>query len=1052
MRACLPFLLAACSILMTALTAFGKDDRSRSPAARARALRHFERRVRPLLARRCQSCHGARKQSSGLRLDTAMGVRQGGDSGRLLVEGKPASSLIIRAVRRRGNLKMPPKGPLSEREIRDLERWVAEGAPWPKTGTVRKKIPPAKDHRKSKTAPPLTPNDPRLARSLQLWLKADSFRLRDGQAVTVWPDQSGHGRDLTATKGIRLNGAGKPPIFVSASLVGGQPAVRFGTESGLAASPDNLPSIRGNAAATIVVVCRLKPNNGRGKFDAVLCIGDPTGQGRNPGAPWAFLIEVERDGNPDRHQLDLAGGWSHDASLGPGSASPLYRSSQILTVTKTPGPMAATTRFHFNGVGSAKAVGRLPRGATGVPDIRYRRDVGVHLGKAANWSGSFSGDVAEVIVYNRALSDDERRGLESHLLSKYQFLRPDDLARARRSFTAAEKDFWSFRPVRRFPLPAVGNRSWPANGIDRFILHRLEESGLTPAAPADRATLLRRATFNLTGLPPSPHEQNTFINDPANDSVAYARVVDRLLASPRFGERWARHWLDVVRYADTTANDGNFVMRFAYRYRDYVIRAFNSDKPYDRFIVDQLAGDLATGGNSELMAERTIATGFLMIGPKALAETDKEQVKMDIVDEQIDVTTRAFLGLTVACARCHDHKFDPIPTVDYYSLAGIFRSTEIFKDLTRNASMWMEFPVSLRGKRITVMAPREGRARHLRVHRRGNRFQLGDIAPRRFLQVLAGEGHAPITGPSSGRLQLARWIASRSNPLTARVMVNRIWQGHFGRGLVATSDNFGVRGELPTHPRLLDWLAHRFMHSGWSMKDIHRLILLSSTYRMSSRANTTARARDPNNRLLSRMPRRRLDAEQIRDSLLLLGGRLRTKMFGGALVMKVYEQGEAIDRKRGVVSASKINSSWPGFLTPRRSLYLPVVRNGQPDLLALFDVADANAVTPRRSETTVASQTSFLLNNPFVRRQSLYLARRVIRERDNDAHRVDLVYRLALGRAPDTREILAARRFLGAATSALRNALKSPPEEAREAAWQNYCQIVLCLNEFLYLD
>jgi cytochrome c553 len=623
---------------------------------------------------------------------------------------------------------------------------------------------------------------------------------------------------------------------------------------------------------------------------------------------------------------------------------------------------------------------------------------------------------------------------------------------SRAAFTASQKAFWAFQPVREPPLPQVQNRGWLKSPIDAFVLAGLEAKGLRPSPPADRWTLLRRVTFDLTGLPPAPAEMEAFLGDPSPD--AFARVVDRLLASPHYGERWGRHWLDVVRYAETTANDANAVMRYAWRYRDYVVAAFNRDLPYDQFVIEQLAGDLLpeTPDRAENV-RRLIATGFLMVGPKALAETDKEQTKLDIADEQIDVTGRAFLGLTLGCARCHDHKFDPIPSVDYYALAGIFRGTNMFQDLQPNASMWQEYalPAAASEKPVVVMAPKDGAAIDLRLHIRGDRFNLGPVVPRHFPQILAGEGSPPLTTPQSGRLELARWIATAANPLTARVMVNRLWQHHFGTALVATADNFGSRGEGPSHPELLDYLAARFVHSGWSVKSLHRLMLLSSTYQMAYNSNPEAAKADPANRLLWRMPRRRLEAEAIRDAMLAVSGRLDTAVGGGESSEYLYGKAETLG---GAVKIrpNRMTADDPYYTTsPRRSLYLPVVRNMLPDVLALFDAADPNGVTAVRNETTVASQTLFLLNNPFVRTQALHFATVLCARPMTDAKRVCAAYLRAFGRPPAQEEVEEAVAFLGEYTAAARGATGGPAD-ARLAAWQSLCQALLCSNEFLYVD
>jgi hypothetical protein len=528
--------------------------------------------------------------------------------------------------------------------------------------------------------------------------------------------------------------------------------------------------------------------------------------------------------------------------------------------------------------------------------------------------------------------------------------------------------------------------------------------------------------------------------------------VDRLLASPHYGERWGRHWLDVVRYADTTANDANAIMRYAWRYRDYVVRALNQDKPYDQFLIEQLAGDLLPApADPGVWADQVIATGYLMIGPKALAETDKEQSRMDIVDDQIDVTGRGFLGLTLGCARCHDHKFDPIPTVDYYALAGIFRSTEVFRDENRNATMWQEWELEAPGRPdLMVMAPKDLPGRELRVHLRGNRNTLGPPIPRRFPQILARDNNPPLTTTQSGRLELARWIASSQNPLTARVMVNRIWQHHFGTGLVASSDNFGFQGERPSHLELLDWLSARFIDSGWSLKSMHRMIMLSGAYQLSSAPHPDAQQIDPDDRLLWRYPIRRLEAEAARDAMLAVGGKLNAHIGGNDTIEVIYAAGENIDAKRGFV-VNRVNTGHAVYDMPRRTIYLPVIRNALPDVLALFDSADPNSVSSKRNDTTVPSQALFMMNSPFVRKQALDLAQSVLADVEIDAKAARLVYRRVYQRNASNEDIAAAVEYVTKYSGRVKSSGKSETE-AHLAAWQSFCQVLLCSNEFLYLE
>ncbi len=1077
----------------------------------AEAERLFEAKIRPLLVERCHKCHAGTMTKGGLRLDSREAFLKGGETGPAIVVGKPDESRLMKAVRHQDGLAMPPDGKLNETQIASLAEWIKSGAVWP--GAAAPTATATSAALSSIVATP--PNDGELAASLQLWLRADSLTLTDGEPVYVWPDQSGHGRDVSATKGVRVGGVGLPARFVRESTLLKRPGVRFETGTGLASSPDNPVDIRGDAALTIMLVMNLQPHEAQPPFDGVLGIGNPAFPS-DPGRPLAALVQINRG---EDHALHFAGGWNHDASLGSGSFKPHYGKPILLTITKQPGAMRSTTRMFLDGEAALRPNGEPLEGRDGVPDIQHRTDIGAYLGKALNWAGSIQGDLAEVLVYNRALTDPQRLSVECHLADKFGLLlKPLQNAAARAVFTAEEKNFWAYQPVKDAAAPSVKNESWVKNPIDRFMLRALEAeaengrgTGFQPvntsnksdrleAHPtADKLTLLRRVTFDLTGLPPTPDEVAAFMGD--DSPQAWEKVVNRLLESPHYGERWARHWLDVVRYAESTANDANAVMRFAWRYRNYVIDAFNRDLPYDQFLIEQLAGDLLPPTDSvETNTRRIIATGYLMVGPKALAETDKEQSRLDIVDDQIDVTGRAMLGLTIACARCHDHKFDAIRTTDYYALAGIFRSTEPFQNEVRNATMWWEFPVPQgEGKEpITVMAPKDSVPRNLRVHLRGNRFTLGTTVPRGFVEILVSRA-ASAPGPSgtadqrhsdqspgadaarltssvtsSGRLELARWIASPANPLTARVMVNRIWQHHFGRGLVATSDNFGTRGERPSHPELLDWLASRFVESGWSMKSMHRLMVLSATYQQASvlpaindeGTKATERTKGiPTLQSLESLPslsslatesaprfsRRRLSAEELRDAMLAVSGKLDrapgSSESGEFLVSKAENIG-------AMILPNRVAADDPFYTTfAKRSIYLPVVRNMLPDVLALFDAADPNGVTAQRNETTVASQSLFLLNSPFVRDQSRAFAERLLSsdKSQTDSQRIEQAHRLAFGRTASADEQAQASDFLAAYLNS--PSVQGRPEPERQlSAWQSYCQSLLCANEFLYVE
>jgi Protein of unknown function (DUF1549)/Protein of unknown function (DUF1553)/Planctomycete cytochrome C len=965
-------------------------------------------------------------------------------------------------------------------------------------------------------------------------------------------------------------------------------------------------------------------------------------------------------------------------------------------------------------------------------------------------------------------------------------------------FSEAQKNHWAFQPVRDPIIPGVHDSSWSQTPIDRFILARLEETNLKPAAPAENRVLLRRATFDLTGLPPTPDALRAFLADESPD--AFARVVDRLLATPRYGEKYGRHWLDLARYADSNGLDENLAYANAFRYRDWVIAAFNKDKPYDRLVQEQLAGDLLSGTEEERI-EGIAATGFLCIGTKMLAEDDPVKMQMDIIDEQVDTLGKVFLGMTLGCARCHDHKFDPLPTRDYYSLAGIFKSTktmenhsvvavwqerpladsvsvakrdkhrkkvdakqaeitaavneateEILKverkragdyllaawrktlknellakaktlgglpeedrkkiaglqliemesfalgnvakhttgygegigvlvnqgqlpnfaeydvsvekagtyqlefryaaagsrpckvlvngmvvidgvagkvtgswnpdtqtwfvegfielkagqnmirieradafphldklliapamgagsgdprptatvtmsnqqplpvelveqwvkylEKTKNESegifspwhaaiagtaptgnllgeplpkspselaaaygkaftnveeAWRKlkgspdgkdatklpdeaqeklrqvlydkegpfappqgiengFPAELRDslkkqreelaaleaalpKLPEAMAVSDARPENLRVHIRGSHLTLGEETPRQFPRILAGESQTPLSGEKSGRLDLALWMTRADNPLTSRVMVNRLWQWHFGEGIVRSSDNFGLLGEQPTHPKLLDFLARRFVDDGWSIKKMHRRMMLSAAYQMSGAGSGNPRPTmesnssvDPDNRLLSQFSRRRLEVEEIRDSLLAVSDSLDCRMGGTQL---------GVENRKYVTSTANVD---PVVYTGnRRSVYLPVIRSALYDVFQAFDFADPSVASGRRDSTTVAPQALFMMNSQVASSQSRELNELLTRSATDDSSRIRLLYERSYCRLPTDAEISRSLGFLERYASAA-TAAGSPAEVARSQAWQVLCRAVLAANEFVYVE
>ncbi len=801
-------------------------------------------------------------------------------------------------------------------------------------------------------------------------------------------------------------------------------------------------------------------------------------------------------------------------------------------------------------------------------------------------------------------------------------LRPTAL---RGKITEADKKFWSFAPIAHPTPPSVNRKDWPTNAIDRFVLANLEKNGLQPAPPANKTTLLRRATFDLTGLPPTEKEISDFLAD--KSPQAFEKVVDRLLSSPRYGERWGRQWLDVMRYADSTGSDEDHRYPHAWRYRDYVIKAFNDDMPYNQFVREQLAGDILAADPAAHVGYRgVVATGFLALGKKALAQKDLPLKRYDVVDDQIDVTSKAFLGLTVTCARCHDHKFDPIATKDYYAMAGIFASTlsyekgetgdpvqtplvpdeqyqefrkqwsqvldteskiakildfdkelkkyrdkqeslipaymtaayrvyakqespeavaaetklddkqlvrwaEYLKVSTRpelakwiaatdanrqqvalgyqsdfkksayqydqDLSWWKQaersFPSAgkVAGPRpqvsktqdafyyatfvaagplqrteeeqIATLSPekaseihtllaklgelqktvpsqevpmacavKEGETIPQKVFVRGDYHNLGDSVPLTAPAILQINAPEPPVSTKSGRLELANWIVDPKNPLPARVMANRIWQGHFGDGLVRTPDNFGKLGDRPSNPALLDYLARQFMETGWSIKKMNREIMLSQTYRMSAEYDETKKLKDPEDRLLSRFPRQRLSIEQIRDAFLAIGGDLDLTM-GGTLDPGVGTDGET--------SSGRISLNPES--TNRRSIYLPLRRSNLPTLYMLFDFGDATSPEGKRNPTTVATQALFVMNSPLVNREAQSLADKTLKTK-TASQRISDLYVKVLDRRPDPSEVDAGLTYI--------QSLRSKYNQINEKqAWQSFAHALMASNEFIYI-
>lgn len=678
----------------------------------------------------------------------------------------------------------------------------------------------------------------------------------------------------------------------------------------------------------------------------------------------------------------------------------------------------------------------------------------------------------------------------------------------------AGREFWAFAPPRSEPPPKTKAPDWARKDLDHFIRKKLEAESITPSPDAAPATLLRRLHFDLIGLPPEPDDLSRFLKQVQSDGIDSALTIetDRLLATERYGERWARHWMDVARFAESSGKESNLTFPHAWRYRDYAIDAFNDDIPFDRFILEQLAGDLIESDSDQERARLLIATGFLAFGTKGLNEMNPAQFAADLIDEQIDTTTRALLAQSIACARCHDHKFGPFHMADYYALAGIFASTETF------FGTWIDSENNVGGDLITLpplkdqfipqtsipkakveemkakvaalnkeeadgraavqAAIKEGRPAGdlftlqdaLRIiwtrggmegrletfDEEGNALPLcmgvldrdkpvdapllerGEVAKpgekisRGFPRIIEIAGMEAPAAKASGRLEFAQWIGHPENPLTARVMVNRIWSHLMGTGIVRTTDNFGFNGERPSHPELLDHLALRFVEEGWSVKAMVRELVLSRTWRQQSDWRTDAFQKDPDNRLLWRASKRRLEAEAIRDAMLSVSGQLDLSRRPGSLVAEVKGQS---------VAMFGFNKQVPSDLdgTHFRSVYLPVVRDRLPDVLNLFDFAEPSLVTGERDTTNVPVQALYLLNSDFVVEQSRGFSSRLKNTPGNRIEKITLAFQLCYSRDPLEEEIILANRFL-------------EESSVNDTSLAAFCQSLLATAEFRNLD
>jgi hypothetical protein len=610
----------------------------------------------------------------------------------------------------------------------------------------------------------------------------------------------------------------------------------------------------------------------------------------------------------------------------------------------------------------------------------------------------------------------------------------------------ADPPHWSFRPRTRPAVPTFADpadRAWVRTSVDAFVFDRLRSAGLRPAPEADRAALIRRLSFDLTGLPPTPAEVAAFVRDPVPD--AYERLVERLLASPHYGERWAQHWLDVVRFAESDGFEYDRYRPGMWRYRDYVIASFQQDKPFDRFVTEQLAGDEIDAGNPLMQ----VAAGFHRLGPvrRNAGNQDVASSRNEVLTEMTDSVGLVFLGLTVGCARCHDHRFDDFTQVDYYRLQAFFAATHednrILADVKTRAAwqartdqvkdeikrLQRELGKAhgtakdrLRGElekaerrlppplpAICTVSHNDAQRTAIHVLKRGVPERKGKRVRAGFPSALVSE-RSEVPPEKAPRTALARWLTDPDHPLTGRVFVNRVWQAHFGRGLVETPNDFGVNGAKPSHPELLDYLANEFVRGGMRLKPLHRLIVLSSTYRQASRSPDTraGRQKDPENRLLWQFPRRRLSAEELRDAMLAVSGRLNLKAGGESVMVPVEKDLVDLlyDRAQWKVTADEREHD-------RRSIYLIAKRNLRLPFGQAFDQPDLQTSCPRRETSTHALQALELLNGRTANRLAEALAARLRREAGSDpTRRVDLAYRLTTGRAPTPAERVRALEFL----------------------------------------
>jgi cytochrome c553 len=909
----------------------------------------FEKSVRPVLSNNCYTCHAANTKSAGsLRVDDLQALLKGGRSGPAIVSGDPDNSLLIQRIT---------------------------------TGDEKHRMPKGDD--------PLQKAD---IDNLTAWIKAGAY----------WPASADA---ATPEKGAKAAEKEAKPAEADA-----KPKVKLVAKFNADPPKDQIAYFEHSVKPILASHCYAchaadtKPA-GRLRLDTTLGIetGGNSGSSVLPGDPEKSLILIRVLQTDKKHRMP--------------------KDSEPLTADE--------------------------------------------IAKITTW------------IKNGAALPDETEKL------------PPISAKLERTYNQLKAEHWAFKPITNPAVPAVKDAKWPARNntdavsgnIDRFLLAGLETKDLAPVPDADPVTLLRRVTYDLTGLPATPDEVKAFSKN--HSKKAYEQLVDRLLTSQQFGERWGRHWLDVARYAESTGPSRNMPYPHAWRYRDYVIDSVNKDVPYDRFLKEQIAGDLLPSNTPSDRDRLLTATGFLAIGVKDVNQRFEARFQMDNVDDQIDTVTRSTMALTVSCARCHDHKFDPIPTTDYYSLAGIFTSTDdaaglnslmggsglvyynakdllllsgaatakpapedqvaklkteiaaakkVVDDLLASPEPLALGPdkkpkvvtagLKLQQLRIQLLdltdpgtrgygihGAREGEVADTSVRVRGVEERHGPVVPRGFLTAFTVPGAKPVNPKQSGRLELAEWIASPNNPLTARVAVNRIWEHLFGQGIVTTVDNFGIKGDVPSNPQLLDYLAAEYIREGWSTKRLIRNIVLTHAYRLGSTYPARYKEIDPANRLVWRHSPRRLEAEEIRDSLLASSGKLQLLPAGAPLPESPAAKLKMIELADNGKELQEINAE--ADKSDQRSIYLPALRGITPRALAAFDPVSQTLVTGQRDTTVVPTQALFLLNSSFVRLQSDYLAQKLLAdEADKTDRQIQEAYLRVLDREPTKLELARDKHFL----------------------------------------